>query len=123
VASDWESCAPNVLANILCEHRPANTHYPFAMTIGMGAIVLKQTHDPEQIARALIRVGTILDSAAEGKPIEAHPALYPAKEWCPTATDWMVVALLIAARCEIDSMTLIAMAASVFKGEQDALFD
>lgn len=93
------------------------------MTIGLGTVKLEAPHDPEQIARGLLRVSTILDTIAEGKPIEAHPALYPQKEWCPTATDWMVVAILIAARCEIDSMTLTAMAASVFKGEQSALFD
>lgn len=122
VAGNLYQCAGAIVANIYCEHCHPSIYDEVGMTLGLGEVKLESPHDPEQIARGLIRVGTILDVIGEGKPIEAHPALYPNKEWCPTATDWMVVAILIAARCEVDSMTLTAMAASVFKGEQDALF-
>lgn len=88
----------------------------------LANIYVQQAHDHESIARALLRIGRLLDDADEGKRVEAHPVLNPDDGWDRTATAWMIAAILIADRCEIDSMTLTAMAASVFKGEQDALF-
>lgn len=88
----------------------------------LANVYVQQAHDHESIARALLRIGRLLDDADEGKRVEAHPVLNPDDGWDRTATAWMIAAILIADRCEIDSMTLTAMAASVFKGEQDALF-
>ena len=89
----------------------------------LANVYVQQAHEHEMIARALLRVGRLLDDAEAGKRVEAHPVLNPDDGWDRTATAWMIAAILIADRTEIDSMTLTAMAASVFKGEQDALFD
>jgi hypothetical protein len=90
------------------------------VTARMAFVAPYKPVPPEAVFRALTRIGTLLDEADGGRPMEANPILMPGESWEETAYGWMVAAILIADRTEIDSLTLVGMAASVFKGAQDA---
>jgi len=90
------------------------------MTARMAFIAPYKPVPAEAVFRALTRLGTLLDEADVGRPMQAAPQLVKDADWEETAYGWMVAAILLADKVEVDTMTLVSIAASVFKGAQDA---
>jgi hypothetical protein len=77
---------------------------------------------PENIAIALRQIANMLDAADDRRKVTFYAGTPGADAVSQIALAWSQVALLIADACEVDSVTLRALAKTIDKGEQHVLW-
>lgn len=86
-----------------------------------GRVTAAIPPDPELIYAAIQRARALTDRIDNGQDGYLHATLNSSSTGREDARAWAWACVLIIDVCEIDSMTLNALANSVWKGRQDAL--
>lgn len=87
-----------------------------------GKITFLHPPKPEAVAIALTTIQRALDAADDGVNLTVSAYLGFRFLAPDESAAWVAACLLIADKCDIDSMTLQALRTSIWKGAQDALF-
>jgi len=77
---------------------------------------------PEHVYKALMTACTALDVVDNGGTPYVSTSVAPSGIGNENARAWMFACLLLMDRCDIDTMTVKAIANDVWKGVQDALY-